>query len=164
MSKISSHDPFGNLKHKLWPKERPGVKLAIWLLTIKSRESPQFPCVQVACHILLKNSRQRLDLFLDLISIGGLHKKLWALKVAGVLTLGISGLPLGNPGTKCYLGAGPVARHRVYYKGKVVASLRLGPCWVLWIRICPWLVLAPKVFHLCINQLGVWFVQIRVND
>jgi hypothetical protein len=23
------HDPFGHLKHKLWPKERSGVKLAI---------------------------------------------------------------------------------------------------------------------------------------
>ncbi len=36
------HDPFGFLKHKLWPKERPGVKLSIWLLTIKSQESPWF--------------------------------------------------------------------------------------------------------------------------
>jgi hypothetical protein len=24
MSKMGSHDPFGHLKHKLWPKERPG--------------------------------------------------------------------------------------------------------------------------------------------
>jgi hypothetical protein len=30
--------------------------------------------------------------------------------------VGILGLPLGNLGTKCHLGAGPVARHRVYYK------------------------------------------------
>jgi hypothetical protein len=36
----------------------------------------------------------------------------------GVPTLGISGLPFGNPGTKCHLNVGPVARHRVYYKGK----------------------------------------------
>jgi hypothetical protein len=37
---------------------------------------------------------------LDLISIGGLHIKLWAPKVVGVPILGISGLPLGSPGTK----------------------------------------------------------------
>jgi len=37
-----------------------------------------------------------------------------------VPTLGISGLPFGSPGTKGHLGAGPVARHRVYYKGEVV--------------------------------------------
>ncbi len=36
----------------------------------------------------------------DLISIGGLHAKLWAPKVAKVLVVGISGLPLGSPRTK----------------------------------------------------------------
>jgi hypothetical protein len=39
-------------------------------------------------------------------------------KVAEVLTLGISGLPLRGPETKCHLGAGPMARHKVYYKGE----------------------------------------------
>jgi hypothetical protein len=29
MSKAGSHDPFGHFKHKLWPQERLGVKLAI---------------------------------------------------------------------------------------------------------------------------------------
>jgi hypothetical protein len=29
MSKMGSHDPFGHLKHKLWPKKRSGIKLAI---------------------------------------------------------------------------------------------------------------------------------------
>jgi hypothetical protein len=37
---------------------------------------------------------------LDFISIKGLHVKLWAPKVAGVAIVGISGFPLGNPGTK----------------------------------------------------------------
>jgi hypothetical protein len=32
--------------------------------------------------------------------------------------MGILGLPLGSPGTKWHLGAGPVARHKVYYKGE----------------------------------------------
>jgi len=35
-----------------------------------------------------------------------------------VPTLGISGLPLKNPGTKCHLDAGLVAMHKVYYKGE----------------------------------------------
>jgi hypothetical protein len=34
------HDPFGHLKHKLWPKEGLGIKLLIWLPTTKSWESP----------------------------------------------------------------------------------------------------------------------------
>jgi hypothetical protein len=37
---------------------------------------------------------------LDLISIKGFHTKLWPLKIMGVPTLGISGLPLGSPETK----------------------------------------------------------------
>jgi len=36
MFKMGSHDPFGHLKHKLWPKERPKVKFSIWLSTTKS--------------------------------------------------------------------------------------------------------------------------------
>jgi len=29
MSRMNSHHPFRYLKHKLWPKQRPGIKLAI---------------------------------------------------------------------------------------------------------------------------------------
>jgi hypothetical protein len=54
----------------------------------------------------------------NLIAIGGLHKKLCALKVAGVLIVGISGLPLGSPGTKNHLDVAPVKSCRVYYMGK----------------------------------------------
>ncbi len=43
---------------------------------------------------------------------------LWPCKVAGVLILGISKLPLGSPKTKCHLDAGPMANHIVYYKGE----------------------------------------------
>jgi len=50
---------------------------------------------------------------LDLISIGGLNTKSWASNVAGVPISGILGFPLGSPGTKCHLGVGFVARHRV---------------------------------------------------
>ncbi len=88
----------------------------------------------------------------NLTSIKHLHTKLWVSKVTRVPILGISGLPLGSLGTKWHLGVDPVARHRVYYKGKVVASPKFKPWWVLWIRVCPWLVHAPKVFWLYINQ------------
>ncbi len=32
--------------------------------------------------------------------------------------MGILGLPLGSPETKCHLDVGPMANHRVYYKGE----------------------------------------------
>ncbi len=44
----------------------------------------------------------------DRISIRGLLAKLWGSKVAGVLTLMISELPLGSPGTKSHLDVGPM--------------------------------------------------------
>jgi hypothetical protein len=51
MFKMGSHCPFGHLQHKLWSKERLGVKLAIWLLTTESQESTQFPHMQATCDI-----------------------------------------------------------------------------------------------------------------
>jgi hypothetical protein len=60
---MSSHDPFGHLKHKLWPKEGLGVKLAVWLSTTKSQESTRFPCVQVLCNMPLKRYWQGLQLW-----------------------------------------------------------------------------------------------------
>jgi len=62
MSKMSSRCSFGHLKHKLWPKEGPGVKLTVWLPTTKSQESTQFTWLQGMCHISLENSRQKLQL------------------------------------------------------------------------------------------------------
>jgi hypothetical protein len=34
------HDPFEYLQHKLWLFEGLGVKVSIWLVNIKSQESP----------------------------------------------------------------------------------------------------------------------------
>jgi hypothetical protein len=80
MSKVGSHDPFGHLKHKIWPKKGSGVKLAICLPTTKSQESPQFLCVQMACNRLLESFRRGLQLCFKPISIEGLHVKLWGPK------------------------------------------------------------------------------------
>jgi hypothetical protein len=65
---------------------------------------------------------------LNLISIGGLHTKLWGPKVAGVPTLAISGLPLGSPRIKNHLDVGLVERHKVYYKVWAVVSLVSPSC------------------------------------
>ncbi len=62
MSKMGSHEPFGHLQHKLGQKERLGVKLALWLLTIKSWESTQPWCVEVECDTSLESSRRELQL------------------------------------------------------------------------------------------------------
>jgi hypothetical protein len=158
MSKIVSHCSFGHLKHKLWPKERPGVKLTIWFPTTKVRNHPDSLACRWRATYCWKALDEGYNFVLDLISIEGLHTKLWGPKVVEVPTLAISGLPLGNPRTKCRLDVGFMERHKVYYKGEGGGlSPKYGPWWVLWIRVCPWLVLALKVFQLCINQLIVYF-------
>jgi hypothetical protein len=118
MFKMGSHDPFGHLKHKLWPKEGLGIKLVMWFLTTKSWESPWFPSVQVACHIPLERTWQGLRLCINHILIERLQKKLWASKVIGVPISRISDLQLGSPGTKWHQSAGLMAKHIEYYKGE----------------------------------------------
>jgi hypothetical protein len=49
-------------------------------------------------------------------------------------------------------------------RGKVMVSPKFGLWWVLWVLVCSWLVRAPKVFQLHINQLVVWFVHVRVSN
>jgi len=54
-----------------------------------------------------------------------LHAKLYAPKVARVPAMGILELPFES-WTKSHLGAGLVARHKVYYKGEG-GSPKFGP-------------------------------------
>jgi hypothetical protein len=152
MFKVGSHHPFGHMKHKLWPKERPGIKLTIWLSTTKSRESTELTCVQVSCDISLESFWRRYNFASNLISIQGLHAKLWAPKVVGVPTLAISRLSFGSPETKCHLDVGLVERHIVYYKGEGGGFPQVQVVVSLVSLSCPWLVLAPKVVQLCTNH------------
>jgi hypothetical protein len=66
---------------------------------------------------------------------------------------------LGSPRARWHLGAGPWPDTKNTIKGKVVASPKSRPWWVLWVCVCPWLIHAPKVF-----QLVVWFVEVHVNN
>jgi hypothetical protein len=102
MSKMRSHDPFGHLKHKLWPKEGPGIK-SNWQFDfrpLKVKDRPDFFVCKWCETYHWKALNESYNFVLNLISIKGMHTKLWAPKVTKVPTLGISGLPLGSPGTK----------------------------------------------------------------
>ncbi len=114
---ISSHDPFGHLKHKLWPKEGPWVKLAICLLTIKSWELPQFPCEQVACDILLESSRRGLQLWLRLHFNWRFAHKVMGLQSCESPNFGNFRIRTWESLDKMTLGCWSHGRHIVYYKG-----------------------------------------------
>jgi len=77
-------------------------------------------------------------------------------KVAEVLGMGISRLPLWSLETKWHLSAGPVAKHKVlYYKGEgggfpqVRAVVSLMSLWLPMVRPCT------KMLQLRTNQLIV---------
>jgi hypothetical protein len=145
------HDPFEHLKHKLWPKEGPGIKLAIWLLTTKSRESPRFLGVQVAYDIPLKISWQGLQLCFRPHLNGptkSRESKKWEFRDSHL------GVPKQNA---IWMGGGSWRGIKYTIRGKVVASPKSGLWWVLWVWVYPWLVLTLKVFQLCTNQLVIWF-------
>jgi hypothetical protein len=103
-------------------------------------------------HTIGKALDQGLNFSLDLIAIGGLHKKLCALKVAGVPIVGILGLPLGRPGTKNHLDVAPVENCRIYYKGEGGGFPQVWGMVSLMCPNCSWFALAPKVLQLCTNH------------
>jgi hypothetical protein len=145
MFEMGLHDPFGHLKHKLWPKEGSGVKLTIWFPTTKSRESPRFPCVQVAYHISFESSRWGLQFCFRPHLNRRSTDKVMGPKLMGVSTLGISRLPLGSPRTKCHLDVGPMVSQKVYYKGEGGGFPQVLAIVSLVSSNFPWFVLAPKM-------------------
>jgi hypothetical protein len=67
---------------------------------------------------IIRNLSTRATTLLETASQSEVCTQSYGPKVAGILDVGISGLPLGSPGTKCHLGVSLVARHRVYSKGE----------------------------------------------
>jgi hypothetical protein len=60
---MASHWSFGHLQPKLWAKEGPGVKLAVWLPTTKSRESTCFQRALQECDMALESFLWGLQLW-----------------------------------------------------------------------------------------------------
>jgi hypothetical protein len=85
---------------------------------LKVKNHPDFLMCKWHATYFWKALHEGYNFGLNFISIGGLKTKLWASRVTRVPTLGISRLSLGTLGTKCHLGVGHVAKHKVYYKGK----------------------------------------------
>jgi hypothetical protein len=144
MSKVGSHDPFGHFKHKLWPKEGSGVKLAISLPTIKSQELPRFPYVKVACHIPLESSWQGLQLFFrPYLNRRSTHKVMGPQSRRSP-NFGNFDTPIWIIGQNVIWVMVPWPGTKYTIRGKVVVSPEFRPWWVLWIQVCLWLVLTQK--------------------
>jgi hypothetical protein len=145
MSKMGSHYSFGHLKPKLWPKERPRVKLVVWLLTTKSRESTRFPCMQATCNIPLKSSWWGLQLCFRPHCNRRFAQEVMCLQSCRSPSWCNFGTPSCESWDKKPFGCGPMERHRVYYKGEGAGFPQVRAVVSLVCPGCLWLVLAPKV-------------------
>jgi hypothetical protein len=115
---MGSHEPFGHLHHKLWQKERPGVKLVVWLPTTKSRESTRPQCVQVECDTPLEISWRQLQLCLRLHPNWRFEQRVIVPQSCGNLKRDSFGFLFGSPRTKSHSDVGAVEKHREYYTGE----------------------------------------------
>jgi hypothetical protein len=166
---MASHEPFGHLKHKLWAKERPGVKLAVWLPTTKSRESTWSRCVQMECNTPLESSWGEIRVCFRPHPNSRFEP--------GVMSSQSPGSPnreskpgqfrdssLGVPGIKTNWMWVPRSNAENTIWGKVVASPESGPWWVKWVQGRSWLVPTPKGCIMSSNQLVGWFwMQDRIT-
>jgi hypothetical protein len=140
MSKMGSHCSFGHLKHELWPKEGPGVELPgvrqFWLPTTKSRESTRNTWLQKTCDIPFERSRRDLQLCLRRKLNRRSAPKVMRLQSRGSPKLRDFGTPTWESRDKKAIWMPPPRRAVEYtIRGKVVASPKFGPWWVLCVRV-----------------------------
>jgi hypothetical protein len=115
---MTLHEPFKHPKDKLWSKEGPRVKHAVWLRPLKvgNRSDPGV-CRWSATHCW-KALKESYKFAWNLIPFRGLNRELWAPKVLGVQFETVLGFLLGSPRTKSHSDAGVAEQRREYYMGE----------------------------------------------
>jgi hypothetical protein len=141
MPKMASYVPFGHLQPKLWAKEGPGFKLAVWLPTTKSWESTSSRCLLKECNMALEISRRELQLWFRPCFDMSLGRGIMSVQSFGSPNWDNFGTPLWESQEKEPFGCKSRGElQRILYGGKAVASLESGPWWVKWVQVpvaCP---------------------------
>ncbi len=132
---------------------------------LKVKNLPDLLTFMCLCHILLERSWWRLQLFFRPHINQRSSKKIMGLQTRKIPHFkNFETLNLKVPRQNDIWVQAPWSSTKNIIRGKAVASLKSRLWWVLKIRVCPWLIRAPKVLQLCTNQLVVWVVQVRVNN
>jgi hypothetical protein len=163
---MASYWPFGHLQPKLWAKEGPGVKLAVWLPTTKSRESTSSRPPNRECDTSLERSRRRLQVWLrphrDRTPQSGVMSSQSPRTLPGTISRqfrdsnpGVPGVP-GKSDTRAWVPP-RVAKYTI---GSMVMAYSRGPGrGVSRGPKCPWLVPTPKgVPNAKLTSCG-WFLD-----
>jgi hypothetical protein len=142
MSKMASHEPFGHLQPKLWAKEGPGVKLAIWLPTTKSQESTRIQRLQMDCDMALEIFWRELQDFFRPRPNRRFEQEVMNVQSPGSPTRD----SFGTPPWECHSNVASAESYREYYMGEGGGFLRV---WAVVSQVnpsCLWLVPTPRVF------------------
>jgi len=126
---MSLHCPFGHLKHKLWPKERTGVKLPIWLPTLVSMRADSVR------HIVEKLSIRATTLLETSSQSKVCMQSYGAPKLQESQPWQFRDSHLGVPGQKTIWMWAPWRGVEYTIRGKVVASPKSRSWWVLCVRV-----------------------------
>jgi hypothetical protein len=118
MSKMASHWSFGHLQPKLWAKEGLGVKLAVWLLTTKSRESTSSRHLQMECDGALESSWGELQLWFRPHSNRRSELGVVSVQSPESPTRDNFRTPPWSPGKMCHSDVAPAGSCREYYMGE----------------------------------------------
>jgi hypothetical protein len=144
MPKMALHGPFGHLQPKLWTKEGSGIKLLVWLLTIKSQESTSSRRRLKEGNMALENSRQELQLWCRPCPDPSLGRGAMSVQSPGTPTRDNFGIPTWESWEKEPFGCSLCGKtQRILYGGRwwLPSSPGHGESCV---SKCPWLVPTPK--------------------
>jgi hypothetical protein len=92
-------------------------------LKVKNRPNPDACRWKTTC--CWKSLKESYKFASNLIPIGGLSKKLWSCKIAGLQIRTVLRLPLGSLGTKSHSDVGAAKRRKEYYMGESGGFLRV---------------------------------------
>jgi hypothetical protein len=119
MPEMGSHCSFEHLKHKLWPKERAGSRIAsLTPNQKKSRIDPIYLATDDVPHTIGKLS-MRATTLLQIALRSEVYSRSYGVPKSRESRLaGFRDSHAGVPREKSHLDVGPVERCRVYYKGE----------------------------------------------
>jgi hypothetical protein len=115
---MASHWQFGHLQPKLWAKEGPGVKLAVWLPTTKSRESTSSWRRLEECDMALERSRRELQHWFRTRPDPSLGRGAMAVQSSRSPAGTLLGLHFGSPNKMCHSDVASATSRREYYMGE----------------------------------------------
>jgi len=115
---MASHWQFGHPQPKLWAKEGPGVKLAVWLSTTKSQKSTSSRRYLEECNTALKSSGRELQHWFRTRPDPSSGRGAMAVQSSGSPAGTLSGLHFGSPNKMCHSDVASATIRREYYMGE----------------------------------------------